>query len=71
MNNIELLDYFAGHILQAMISSKTEIGIVEDMERKYYPKIAYFISSEMLKERENYFPTKVEVTTSNQILIKK
>jgi hypothetical protein len=71
MNNIELLDYFAGHALQAMIWSKTETGIMEDMERKYYPKMAYFIANEMLKERENYFPTKVELTTTKQILTKK
>jgi hypothetical protein len=71
MNNIELLDYFAGHALQAMIWSRTETGIMEDMERQYYPKMAYFIASEMLKERDNYFPTKVEVTTSNQILTNK
>ncbi len=67
MNNIELLDYFAGHVLQAMISSKTEIGIMEDIKKKYYPKMSYFIANEMLKERENYFPTKVEVTTVKQI----
>jgi hypothetical protein len=67
MNNIELLDYFAGHVLQAMISSRTEIGIMEDMKRQYYPKMAYFIANEMLKERENYFPTKVDVTTAKQI----
>jgi hypothetical protein len=71
MNNIELLDYFAGHALQAMIWSRSETGIMEDMERKYYPKMAYFIANEMLKERENYTSNKVEVTTSNQILIKK
>jgi hypothetical protein len=67
MNKIELLDYFAGHVLQAMISSKTEIGIMEDMKKQYYPKMSYFIANEMLKERKNYFPTKVEVTTVKQI----
>jgi hypothetical protein len=65
--NIELLDYFAGHVLQAMIHHKTETGIMEDMKRQYYPRMAYFIASEMLKERENYFPTKVDVTTAKQI----
>jgi hypothetical protein len=67
MNNIELLDFFAGHVLQAMISSKTEFGLMEDMKRQYYPKMAYFIANEMLKERENYFPTKIDVTTAKQI----
>jgi len=71
MNNIELLDYFAGHALQAMIWSRSETGIMEDMERKYYPKMAYFIANEMLKEKESFISNKVEVTTSNQILIKK
>jgi len=67
MKNIELLDYFAGHVLQAMISSKTESGLMEDMKRQYYPKMAYFIANEMLKERENYFSTKIDVTTAKQI----
>jgi hypothetical protein len=67
MNNIELLDYFAGHVLQAMIWSKTEKGIMEDMKKQYYPNMAYFIANEMLKERKKYFPTKTEVTTIKQI----
>jgi hypothetical protein len=65
--NIELLDYFAGHAMQAMIWSRSETGIVEDMERQYYPKMAYFIANEMLKERENHTSNKVEVTTSKQV----
>jgi hypothetical protein len=65
--NIELLDYFAGHAMQAMIWSRSETDIVEDMERQYYPKMAYFIANEMLKERENYTSNKVEVTTSKQL----
>ena len=40
---------------------------MEDMKRQYYPKMAYFIAKEMLKERENYFPNKIDVTTTKQI----
>jgi hypothetical protein len=29
--------------------------------------MAYFIAKEMLKERENYFPTKIDITTAKQI----
>jgi hypothetical protein len=67
MKNIELLDYFAGQVLQAMLSSKSESEILDQMERQYYPRMAYFIADMMLQERENYFPTKVEVTTAKQI----
>jgi hypothetical protein len=65
--NIELLDYFAGQSLQALVSSRyiTELfvnkGVVD------YPKLAYKMANEMLKERENYFPTKIDVTTAKQI----
>ena len=67
MKNIELLDYFAGQVIQAMISSKTESEILDQTERQYYPRMAYFIADMMLQERENYFPNKVEVTTAKQI----
>jgi hypothetical protein len=67
MNNIELLDFFAGHVLQAMLTSKCDKDITLLMKKQYYPKMAYNIANEMLKERENYFPTKVEVTTAKQI----
>jgi hypothetical protein len=67
MNNIELLDYFAGHALQAMLSSKLDNDITVMIKNKYYPKLAYNIANEMLKERENYFPNKIDVTTAKQI----
>ena len=67
MKNIELLDYFAGQVLQAMLTSKPESEILDQMERQYYPRMAYFLADMMLQERENYFPTKVEVTTAKQI----
>jgi hypothetical protein len=67
MKNIELLDYFAGQVIQAMISFKTESEILDQTERQYYPRMAYFIANMMLQERENYFPTRVDVTTAKQI----
>jgi hypothetical protein len=67
MNNIELLDYFAGQALQGMVSSKTEETIRYNIDRQYYPKMAYLIANQMLKERENYFPTKIDVKTAKQI----
>ena len=67
MNNIDLLDFFAGHVLQAMISSKTEDEITDKMETLYYPRMAYFIADMMVQERENYFPTKIDITTAKQI----
>lgn len=68
MNNIELLDYFAGQSLQALISSKDYTEIFVNKEKNYYPKLAYKMANEMLKERENYFPTKIDVTTAKQII---
>ena len=67
MNNIELLDFFAGHALQAMLTSKTEDKIMNKMETLYYPKMAYFIADMMVQERENYLPIKIDVTTAKQI----
>ena len=67
MNNIELLDYFAGQSLQALISSKYVTEIFVNKGENYYPKLAYKMANEMLKERENYFPTKIDITTAKQI----
>jgi hypothetical protein len=68
MKDIELLDYFAGHVLQAMLTSKCDKDINLLMKKQYYPKMTYHLASEMLKERENYFPTKINVTTAKQII---
>ena len=69
MNNIELLDYFAGHVLQAMITSNSDKEIImNSMDKQYYyPRMAYFMANLMLEERKNYFPTKIDITTAKQI----
>jgi hypothetical protein len=66
VNGMTLRDWFAGQALTYWIKHQ--------MENDCYPKneplaerLAYGTADAMLKERENYFSTKIDVTTAKQI----
>jgi hypothetical protein len=67
MNNIELLDYFAGHALQSLISSKKFYEVMGNDDKYYYPKRAYLIAEAMVEERERRLSDKTKITTAKQV----
>ena len=67
MNNIELLDYFAGQVLNGLASSFSKADFNLNVTEGTIVKVSYYVANEMLKERENYFPTKIDITTAKQI----
>ncbi len=67
MNNIELLDYFAGQVLNGLASSFSKADFNLNVTEGTIVKVSYYVANEMLKERKNYFPINVEVTTAKQI----
>jgi hypothetical protein len=67
MSNIELLDYFAGQVLNGLAASFSKADFNLNVTEGTIVKVSYYVANEMLKERKNYFPINVEVTTAKQI----